>query len=222
MLIAAVVMGLLTAFLTQFLTRVLRLQEDASTGLVFTALFALGIIFVTLFTRSAHIGVEIVMGNVDSLHVDDLTLATAIFLVNFFLYFLFRKEYLITTFDPILASSLGFSVLFFDYLLMTQTSITSVGAFRAVGVLMVLAFITGPPLTARLLTHTLSTLIALAMAIGALSSLLGVATSRHLLAVYDLPVSTGGIVVLWIVFFFVLAAIFNQAIRSFRKESVLF
>ncbi len=107
---------------------------------------------VTLFTRSSHIGLEVVMGNVDALQRDDFRLAGAVLIGNLFLVILFYKEYKLISFDPALAKALGFSCLFFDYLLMSQVAATSVGAFRAVGVLMVLAFITGPPLTARLLT----------------------------------------------------------------------
>lgn len=206
MLIAALVMGFVTTFLTQALTRVMNLQEDASTGLVFTTLFALGVIAVTVLTRSAHIGIEIVMGNVDALHFDDLKMVGLILIVTLIGIAVFFKEYLITTFDPGLAKALGFSALFFDYLLMTQVSITAVGAFRAVGVLMVLALITGPPLTARLLTDRLKTMLLIASGIGCIASLIGVAFSRHLLSVYDLPMSTGSLVVIVIVFIYFLAA----------------
>lgn len=195
MLFASVIMGLVTAFLTQFLTKVVKLQIDASTGLVFTSLFALGIILVTLLTRNAHIGTEVVMGNVDALHIDDLKLVSAVLLMNLVLLILFLKEFTITTFDAGLSQTLGISVLVFDYLLMVQMSITAVGGFRAVGVLMLLAFITAPPLTARLLTHNLKRMLLLAVIIGAGASLLGVALSRHILTTLDMALSTGGIVV---------------------------
>lgn len=208
MLLAALVMGLVTTFLTQFLTNTVKLQEDASIGLVFTTLFALGVILVTVLTRSAHIGVEIVMGNVDALHVDDLILVGIILLFNVILVIVFFKEYLITTFDPGLAKALGFSMIFFDYLLMTQVSVTAVGAFRAVGVLMVLALITGPSLIARLLTDKLKELLIIAIVVGCCASLFGVAFSRHLLTVADLPVSTGGLVVCVIIIFYILAILF--------------
>ena len=74
MLIASVITGLATAFLTEFLHRNIRLQEDAANGLVFSTLFALGIVLVTLFTRNAHLGVEVVMGNADALQLRDLRL----------------------------------------------------------------------------------------------------------------------------------------------------
>jgi len=208
MLIASLLTGIVTTFLTEFLHKTLKLQEDASIGLVFTTFFAAGIILVTLFTRNAHVGTDIVMGNVDALHVHDLKLVGVIALSNILLITLFFKEYLITTFDPALSKALGFSAVFFNYLLMVQVSATSIGAFRAVGVLMVLAFIVGPPLIARLLTHRLLPLLFLSVGIGALASLLGVAMSRHFLSVNDASFSTGGLTVCWILIFYVLALLF--------------
>lgn len=195
MLIASLVMGLLTTFLTEFLTKYAGLQEDASIGIVFTSLFALGVILVTLLTRSAHIGTEVVMGNVDALLIGDLKIVLVALGINILLFFLFFKEFTITTFDPALSKALGISPVFFSYLLMIQVSATAIGGFRAVGVLMVLAFMTGPALTARLLTHDLKRMLLVACALGTLASLIGVALSRHLLSVMGLALSTGGIVV---------------------------
>jgi manganese/zinc/iron transport system permease protein len=205
MLIAATIMGLVTAFLTEFLSKTVKLQEDASIGIVFTSLFAIGIILVTTLTRNVHIGTEVVMGNVDALHIDDCKFVFIILLLNLLIFFLFFKEYKITTFDPGLSKALGISTVFFNYLLMIQVSITSVGAFRAVGVLMVLAFMTGPVLAARLLTHDLKKILGLAVLIGSIDSILGVALARHFLTVYDVALSTGGVVVCVIILSFLLS-----------------
>lgn len=207
MLVASLIMGVLTALLTEFLIKTIRLQEDASTGLVFTTLFAVGIIMVTILTRNAHIGAEIVMGNVDALHFDDIKLIALILIGNTVLISLLYKEYKITTFDPGLARALGYSTTFFNYLLMIQVSATVVGAFRAVGVLMVLCFITGPALIARLLTHNLKTLLFLAVSVGVIASVLGVAIARHVLTVNGIALSTAGVVVCTISVFYVLAVV---------------
>ncbi len=208
MLGASVLTGIVTTFLTEFLTKTVRLQDDASNGLVFTSFFSLGIILVTLFTRNVHIGTEVVMGNVDALHVHDLHVVFVVLAANILLFSLFFRHYLLTTFDAGFARTLGISTTAFNYLLMIQVSATAIAAFRAVGVLMVLAFIVGPPLTARLLTHRLRPLLILAAAVGCIASLVGVALARHLLTVYDMPLSTGGLVVCMIVLFYILALIF--------------
>ncbi len=150
------------------------------------------------------------MGNVDALAIDDTKLVFVILLMNAVLLLLFFKEYQITTFDPGLARAFGLSVTFFNYLLMCQVSATAIGAFRAVGVLMFLAFITGPVLTARLLTDDLKTLLWLATAVGCVASICGVAISRHLLSVYNLAFSTGGLVVCTIVLLYLLALVYSK------------
>lgn len=195
LLFAALCTGLVTAFITEFLTRVAKLQEDASTGLVFTTFFALGIILINVLTRNAHIGAEVVMGNVDALHRDDIFLSLIILAINLICIITFFKEWQITTFDPGFAKALNISPAIFNYFLMILVSLTVVGAFRAVGVLMVLTFITAPPLTARLFFHRLSSLLLCASGIGIGASLIGIALSRHLLTVYGLTLTTGGIVV---------------------------
>lgn len=202
MLIASVITGLATAFLTEFLHRNMRLQEDAANGLVFSTLFALGIVLVTVFTRNAHIGVEVVMGNADALQLRDLRLVGIVLAANLLLLFAFFKEFKLTTFDPNLARAMGVSTTFFSYLLMTQVSTTAVAGFRAVGVLMVLAFIVGPPLIARLITHSLKKMLILSSAIGAASAVIGVALARHFLSVHGIALSTGGVTVCVIVFLF--------------------
>lgn len=220
LLIASLLMGFLTAFLTEFLTKTGRLQEDASTGLVFTTLFALGVVLVTILTRDAHIGTEAVMGNADALHVNDIKWVYWILGGNLCLFLLFFKEYKITTFDAKLAYALGFSPIFFNYLLMAQVSATAIGAFRAVGVLLVLAFMTGPVLMARLLTHDLKKLLFLSVGIGALASFVGVALARHLLTVYGMALSTSGIVVCVIAGFYSLTLLFFSLTYFVRKRKL--
>jgi manganese/zinc/iron transport system permease protein len=195
MLFAALITGFLTAFLTEFLTKTAKLQEDASTGLVFTSLFALGVILVTLLTRDAHIGTEAVMGNADALHRSDLFWVYLIVGLNLFLVWVFFKEFKLTTFDPALAYAMGFSPFLLNYLLMAQVSATAITSFRAVGVLLVLAFMTGPPLAARLLTHRLKSMLVWAAGLGSLCAVVGVALTRHLLTVYGVALSTSGVVV---------------------------
>lgn len=210
LMIAAFLTGIVTTFFTEFLTKVIKLQEDASIGLVFSILFSLGIVLVTLFTRNVHVGTELVMGNADALQRSDLRGVVAILGINVSLFLLLFHGFKITTFDPQLARAFGFSPLLFNYLLMVQTSATAIGGFRAVGVLMILAFFIMPTLTARSLTHKLSTLIWLSIAIGVFASLIGVALSRHLFTTYGIGLSTGGIVVTTLGVIYLLTALVTR------------
>lgn len=195
MMVAALISGLLTTFLTEFLHKVLRLQEDASIGLVFSTLFALGIALVTLYTRNTHIGVEVVMGNADALHIRDLQLALWTAACNTVVVTLFYKEWKLMCFDAPLGKSMGLRPQLFRTGLMLLTSLTAISAFRAVGVLLFLAFMVGLPLSARMLTHSLKRLILWAIAIGVMCSLFSVAFCRHLLTTLSMPLSTGGMTV---------------------------
>jgi manganese/zinc/iron transport system permease protein len=194
LLIGAFLAALLTAFLTGGLVRFFRLAEDASIGLVFTALFALGITVVTLFTKEAHLGIEAVMGNADVLQASDLKLGCSLVGLNIAVISLFYKQFQLISFDQNLAKTLKISFTFFHFLLLFLVAITCVVAFRAVGALLVLAFLVGPFLTARLFSHSLPKLLVLTPLIGTFASIAGVGTSRFFLEKFGLPLSTAGIV----------------------------
>jgi len=214
LILAALMTGFLTTFLTTFFNRVIKLQEDASIGLIFSTLFALGIVLLTFFSRNVHLGTELVMGNADALQKGDISIVSAVLGINLVLGLLFYYGYKITTFDPFLAKAFGFSPLAFNYLLMMQTSATAIGSFKAVGVLMVLAFLVLPPLTARLLTHRLHHMMIIAAAIGVAGAMIGVALSRHILTFCGVGLSTAGIVVIVLGCFYGVSMLIDFSRRS--------
>lgn len=193
LLVGALIAALCTTFATEFLMRKLRLQEDASIGLIFTAFFALGVVLVTLLSRNSHLGIEAIMGNVDALHSSDVKLAFYLFLFNAAVVFLFYRRLEITAFDSTLAKNMGISLLFFNYLMMFQTALTAIGAFRAIGAFLFLAFLVAPVLTARFFTRRLKPLLFLACGLGIVAALVSVALSRHMLTAYQIPLSTSGL-----------------------------
>jgi len=210
LLLAAFISAILTTVLTELARDLLKLQEDAAIGLVFTTLFALGIILVTVYTRNSHIGVEVITGNVDALHREDIRMVWGTAFVNFFLIGVFFRQWVMTAFDEKLSFSLGIPTKTFHYLLMFLTALTLIAAFRAVGVLLVLSFLVGPTLIARQWTHRLIALLFAAVGVGFIASILGVALSRHLLSTYRMPLSTGGLVVTLISIFYLLSSIFRK------------
>lgn len=210
LLIASFITALFTSFFTQFVTHSLKLQEDASIGLVFTSLFALGIVAVTLFTRNVHLGTEAVMGNPDVLQKSDCKTAFWLALVNIGVFTLFFRQFQILSFDKNLASALGIRSSFFHYLLMLLLSATAIASFRAVGVLLVLSFLVCPFLIARRFCARLRPLLALSCFIGIVSSFLGVALSRHFLTQYGWALSTGGIVSTLLALFYLLSLLYGS------------
>ena len=193
LLIGALITALCTTFSTEFLHKKLRLQEDTSIGLIFTAFFALGVVLVTTLTRNSHLGIEAIMGNVDALHPSDVKQVFYLFLFNAALVFLFFRRLELLAFDSQLARNMGISLIFFNYLLMFQTALTAIGSFRAVGAFLFLAFLVAPVLTARFFTHRLKPLLFLAGGIGVVAAAFSVALSRHVLSVYHIPLSTSGL-----------------------------
>jgi manganese/zinc/iron transport system permease protein len=191
--VAALITGALTTFTTEWVHKGLRLQEDASIGLIFTTFFALGIIGVSLFFRHAHLGIETVMGNVDALHLEDLKLAFYLFLFNLVITGGLFQRYTLFTFDPHLARNFGLPLVFLGHLMMIQTAATAIGSFRALGVFLFLCLLVVPSLTARLFTSRLKGVIFIASLIGIGAAIFSVALSRHFLSVYQISFSTGGL-----------------------------
>lgn len=207
LLVAAAATGILTAIITQALTKIFRLPEETSTGLVFTSLFALGIVIITIFSRNAHVGLEVVMGNVDGLSMADVRMAGFVLLCNAMLLPLMYRAYLVSSFDRPYAQLVGFKTSLCGHLLMLQTAITVVAGFRAVGVLMVLCFITGPAIVVRPFCRSLGAMLLGSAGVGALCALLAVASSRAILTNFGVPLATGPIAVAWMVAL-VLASLF--------------
>src|SRR5690606_26165166 len=92
---------------------------------------------------------------------------------------LFYKELKLTTFDAGLATALGFSPVALHYLFMSLVSVTAVGAFDAVGSILVVAMMIGPPAAAYLLTDRLPTMIGLSAAVGVVG-----AATRYVLSAW--------------------------------------
>lgn len=209
-LFSLITASLFAAFGTVGVTRLIGkgayVKEDASIGLGFTTLFALGLILLMLFTKNAHIGTEAIMGNLDAVHVDDLKLSFSLVLFNGIVFFLFYPLFKNIAFDRAYAVSRRLPCTWIDGLFFLLLAMTSVFSFRAVGVLLVLAFFTGPQLTARLFCDRLSRLIMFSIGIGLFIAAFSVAIARHFLSVYQMPLSTAGIAVTVIGCVFALSA----------------
>lgn len=219
LLIGALLAALLTAFLTEGLIRFFSLSEDASIGLVFTSLFALGITVVTLFTRDAHLGIEAVMGNAELLQWTDFRFALLLVGMNLGSILLFYRPLELISFDLNLAKTLGISGGFFHFFFLFLMAATCMGAFRAVGVLVVLAFLVGPFLTARLFCHRLPWLLFLTPLAGVVASIAGVLLSRLLFDLCGLSLSTSGIVAILIGLFYVGSYYINKRCDKIIKKN---
>lgn len=182
---AAAAAGLLTVWLIELLFRSRRLSEDASTAVVFPALFALGVL---LIARIRYVDLDldcVIFGRIEDVDRRPLVLFGAdlgpravwllgvMLLLDLLLVVGLWKELKLSTFDPAYAESLGFHPMRLHYLLMTAVALTAIAAFEAVGAILVVAFLVVPAATAFLLTERLWLMVVLAVAFGIASVGLG-------------------------------------------------
>jgi manganese/zinc/iron transport system permease protein len=185
MFVGAAAVGLLTALLTQWIHRLGKVEESASMGVVFTTLFALGLIVIVRAADRVDLDPGCVLyGAIELTPLDTISLAGAaiprvvitlgcVVLVNALFVILFFKELKLTAFDPELATTLGLSARVMHYALMAVVAVTTVACFESVGSILVIAMLVVPPATAYLLTDRLGRMIALSVAIAAISAIAG-------------------------------------------------
>ena len=216
--LGALLSALLTGGLIELISRCFRLQEDAATGLIFTFLFAAGVILVTLFTRNIHLSTEAVIGNCDVLQRKDFFLASASAIFNFMTIFFFYRRFLLISFDESYANTLGIMAAIWRFILFFMTSMTCMAAFRSIGVLVVLGLIVGPYLTCRMFCKKLHRLFLWTSILGVVECVCGVALSRSILTTFDTALSTGGLISLEIVSVFFFAAFIRFLYQSFQRK----
>lgn len=187
MLLGAAAFGVLTSVLIEMITKKAKLQNDAAIGLVFTFLFALGVIMMSAFTGNVHLDTDCVLygeimlvpfdrwitsGGIDLGPIKVWTLG-AVFLITCIITIIGFKGLSLTTFDPFYAASIGISTAFWHYMLMSLVSLVTVVSFEAVGAILVVAFLVAPAAIAYLLTDDLVRMILIAIGVGILSAFLG-------------------------------------------------
>lgn len=190
--IAAGLSALLTSWLTDWVQRRLLLAQETSVALVFSSLFALGVLLVSGLASEAHIGIEVIMGNADALQVPDAYLALAVALLNALLTIPLLKEHSVAAFDPQFARSAGLRTNILDFLLVIQTSLTLMSAFRSVGSFLALAWLSGLPIIGLIWARSLQQLWMLTSILAIALALASVCTTRHILSMHQIPLSTSG------------------------------
>ncbi len=185
MFIGAAIVGILTAVFTQWISKVGNVDRGAAMGIVFTTLFAIGLL---LIVRAAdHVDLDpgcVLYGAIELVPLDTVRLGEfevpraaavlgVVLIANFGIVVALFKELRLSAFDPALADTLGFSSRFFHYLLMTMVAVTTVASFEAVGSIIVIAMLIVPAATALLLTRRLIPMIAIACGVAFLAAALG-------------------------------------------------
>ncbi|MDG1661087.1 MAG: metal ABC transporter permease [Winogradskyella sp.] len=186
LIILAALTGIITVVLVEYIQKTGLVKEDTAIGLVFPALFSIGVIMIAKNANDVHLDIDavllgelafapfdrLIIGGIDvgpkALWIIGVILiVTLIFLLAFF------KELKVSTFDKGLSTSLGFSPAIIHYGLMSVSSVTTVGAFDAVGAILVVALMITPAAAAYLLTKNLKKMLVLSVIFGIFSALFG-------------------------------------------------
>ncbi|MBD3218651.1 MAG: iron chelate uptake ABC transporter family permease subunit [candidate division Zixibacteria bacterium] len=186
LIIGATITGVITVSLVELLKKTGLVKEDAAIGLVFPVLFSAGVILISRYAGDIHLDIDsVLLGELAFAPFNRMIVAgtdigpkafwvmSGILILNLVFVIVFFKELKLATFDSGLSLALGFSPAFIHYTLMTLTSITAVGAFDAVGSILVVALMIAPASTAYLITDRLSLMIFLSILFGAASAVSG-------------------------------------------------
>jgi manganese transport system permease protein len=207
--VGAFAFAMFAVFLIGFIRNNTKIKEDAIMGIVFTTLFALGLMLISKIISSVDL-THVLFGEVLGISDESAWYTFGILAIASVIVLLFRKIFLVFCFDPIHAQSLGQPVQFIHYAFLSLLAVTITGSIQTVGIILVIAMLITPGSTAFLLTKRFTPMLMIAVGISVVSSLVGAYSS------YYFNVATGGTIV------FVQGCIFlsvfaYQTIRNNRR-----
>ncbi len=177
--IGALVFGIAAVTLIGGLNRTSRVKEDAAIGVVFTGLFALGLVLVSVTPSQTDL-FHILFGNVLGVSDSDIIQVLVLGTISVAALLYFRRSLVLFAFDPIHAHAVGISTRRMEGLLLGLLALSAVVGLQAVGIVLVVAMLITPGATAYLLTDRFDRMILIAIAVGAGACLLGTYASYHL------------------------------------------
>ncbi|QIE59797.1 metal ABC transporter permease [Rasiella rasia] len=186
LILLAAITGVITVVLVEAIQKTGLVKEDTAIGLVFPVLFSIGVLLIAKNANDIHLDVDavllgelafapfdrLIMGGMD-VGSKSLWIMGGILFITVTLLILFYKELKVSTFDIGLSSALGISPVIMHYGLMSISSVTVVGAFDAVGAILVVALMIAPAATAYLLTSDLKKMLLLSVFFGVFSAIAG-------------------------------------------------
>lgn len=187
--LGALVFGFLAVALIGAIRGTSRIKEDAAIGIVFTTLFALGLVLISVTPSNTDLN-HIIFGNILGVSQADLVQIAVLATIAFVILVLKRRDLTLYAFDPMHAHAIGLSPRFLGALLLGLLALTAVVALQVVGVILVVAMLIIPGATAHLLTDRFGRMLVIAPVLSAACSVLGIYLS------YWLDAASGGLVVL--------------------------
>lgn len=185
----ALVAGLITAGSIGYVSQKSRIKSDAAIGIVFTTMFALGVVLISVAPSSTDL-TKILFGNLLAVRALDMWITIGVGVVVLALVALFFKELQASSFDPTWSRAYGLSTTALHYLLMGLLTLVTVASLQTVGIILVVAMLVIPASTAYLLTEKLAPMILVSAGLGAVASVIGMAFS------YKFNIPSGATIVL--------------------------
>jgi ABC-type Mn2+/Zn2+ transport system permease subunit/Mn-dependent DtxR family transcriptional regulator len=204
--VGSVIAGLITALAITWLQQNVKTKNDAAIGIVFTAMFAIGVMGISRLNNQQgnHLDLkDFLFGNIMGISNEDIIICSLVCAYTILSFAFFYRYFFITTFQPLIGDTMGISTKTVHYFLMLMLSFAVVAALRSVGVILVVAMLITPASTALLLSHKLRQILWLAGIIGMLSAMLGL-----FIAILT-NTTPGPAMVIVSTIFFILASLFS-------------
>jgi len=186
--LGAFVFAMLAVTLIGFIKTNTKIKEDAVMGIVFTTLFALGLMLISMIISSVDL-THVLFGEVLGISDSEAWYSIAILVVVALIVLAFQRTFLLFCFDPTHAEAIGLPVRLIHYAFLALLAITITGSIQTVGIILVIAMLITPGSTALLLTKRFSSMLQIAVVLSVVSSLIGAYSS------YYFNIATGGTIV---------------------------
>lgn len=223
LLIGAGLVGIITVYLIELLHSTRLMKEDSAIGVVFPLLFSIAVILITKYAGNTHLDADaVLLGEISFAPFNRVMILNTsipksiitglcVFGINLFLVVVFFKEIKLSIFDKALAATIGFYPVIIHYGIMMLVSVTAVASFDAVGSILVVALMIGPPVTAFLITKSLTTMLMCSVFVGSLASVIGYQVAKML------DVSVAGMITVVIGIIFMIVFLYKYFEKLLQK-----
>jgi manganese/iron transport system permease protein len=220
--VGALIAAAASAVILTLLARHPRIDEDALVAFVLATFFSVGVIVVSrnrTFTADLN---QLLFGRVLTISTRDVVEIAIVSVASLAVLFALRKELWLRAFDPVGAAALGYPTVAIDMILNLLIALVVVAAVRAVGTALVVALLTTPAATARLVSSRIATMMVLSCAIGAIGGWLGLVISYDASIHHDVRLAAGATTVVVLTAAFAIVALaFALARRRENRQAVV-
>lgn len=210
LIIGAFISGFLCSIITGFVKNNSRIKEDTVMGIVFSGMFAIGVVMVTKISTNIHLS-HILFGNILGITQNEFAITITISSIISLILLIKLKDFILFCFDATQARVVGLPVTFMHYLILSLLSLTIVTSLQAAGIVLVIAMLIAPGITAFLLTKKFEVMLIIAVFVSVLASVIGIIISYHVDA------DTGPSIVLVQAVIFITSYVLSLILRATRS-----